>query len=246
MSDVDYSAAPVPVREDLRQAHARAFERLAAPGAWWTGAERVGIAAEVRQAPSCPLCRARKEALSPRSVEGEHSTLGSLPPTAVEAAHRLAVDAGRLSHAWLEDLERAGLDDGHYVELVGVVVTVVSIDAFCLGIGAPLHPLPEPTPGAPSGYRPPAARQDGAWVPMLPNRRPSGSEADLWNGPTGNVIRALSLVPDEVRTLLVLSGTHYLSPRVVMNPAAKTGRAIDRAQMELLAGRVSALNECFY
>jgi AhpD family alkylhydroperoxidase len=24
------------------------------------------------------------------------------------------------------------------------------------------------------------------------------------------------------------------------------GRALDRAQMELIAGRVSALNECFY
>jgi AhpD family alkylhydroperoxidase len=26
----------------------------------------------------------------------------------------------------------------------------------------------------------------------------------------------------------------------------ETGRAIDRSQMELVAGRVSALNECFY
>ena len=61
---------------------------------------------------------------------------------------------------------------------------------------------------------------------------------------TGNVIKVLSLVPDEVRGLLRLSVAHYLSPQKIMS--IKSGRSITRAQIELVAGRVSALNECFY
>src|SRR5262245_52531665 len=53
MQDIFYSAALVPVRDDFAAAHTRFWKRLASPGAWWTGAERVAIAAEVRQARHC-------------------------------------------------------------------------------------------------------------------------------------------------------------------------------------------------
>ena len=95
-------------------------------------------------------------------------------------------------------------------------------------------------------YRPPGTRRsESAWVPMIPWRHPGGSEADLYDGkPTGNVIRAMSLVPDEVRTLKDLSAAHYIAPDAMLDLSA--GRSLDRTQIELLAGRVSVLNECFY
>ena len=62
MQDISYSAAFVPVRDDFTAAHTRFWKRLASPGAWWTGAERVAIAAEVRQARHCALCQARRDA----------------------------------------------------------------------------------------------------------------------------------------------------------------------------------------
>ena len=34
------------------------------PGTWLTGAERVAIASETRNAPNCTLCKQRKDALS--------------------------------------------------------------------------------------------------------------------------------------------------------------------------------------
>ena len=245
MSTISYSDASVPVREDLPAAHSRQWRRLAEPGAWWSGRERVAIAAEVRQAWHCAVCGARKKAVSPHALDGEHATLGELPAAAVDAIHRITTDPGRLTRAWFEKGEAAGLSDGYYVELVGVVVTVVSIDSFCRGIGVPVHALPEPAPGEPSCRRPPAARQEDAWVPMLPVDGAKGDEADLWTGRrTGNVIRALSLVPDEVRGLKDLSAAHYLSMEQMRNLAA--GRSLDRAQIELVAGRVSALRECFY
>lgn len=242
---ISYDATRVPVREDLPAAHRHQWERLARAGSWWTGAQRIAIARETRQATACDLCRARKESLSPYTVEGEHGAAGGLPAAAVDAVHRITTDPGRLTKAWFERLAASGLTDGQYVELLGVVVTVISIDSFCRGIGVPLHPLPEPIAGAPSAYRPPAARLDEAWVPMLPPGRPSGREADLWGRQTGNVIRALSLVPDEVRALAELSKAHYMTAREMMDLARKPN-SLDRMQIELVAGRVSALRGCFY
>jgi len=246
MSGIDYGAAPVPVREDLPAAHRRAWRRLARPGSWWSGSERVAIAAEVRNAPSCPLCRERKAALSPGAVAGRHAALGGLPDAALDAVHRITTDPGRLTTAWFEETLAAGLGDGRYVELVGVVVTVVSIDSFCRGLGVPLHPLPEPEPGEPSRRRPPGLASGVAWVPMLERRRAAPEDRDIFPAPRdANVLRALSLVPDEVRTLLDLSGAHYLKPRQMLD-LARSDRALDRAQIELVAARVSALRECFY
>lgn len=241
----DYTAASVPVRNDLTAAHQRAWERLRRPGTWWTGAERVAIAGAVRAAWRCALCRERKAALSPNAVAGRHDGEAALPDAAVEAVHRLTTDPGRLSEQWLAGLRAAGLSDGHYVELIGVVATVVSSDSFCRGLGVPPHPLPAPLPGEPSRYRPAQARPEGAWVPMIAAREATGAEEGLFGGgQTGNVIRALSLVPDEVRQLRDLSAAHYLTERQMIDLAA--GRSLSRAQMELVAGRVSALRECFY
>jgi hypothetical protein len=158
----------------------------------------------------------------------------------------LVTDAGRLKREWLDQSIAAGLTVERYVELLGTVVALVSIDSFCLALGLPEHPLPAPLPGEPSRYRPASARPEEAWVPLVPEDNSATPEADLWPaGRIGWVIRAMSLVPDEVRTLLDLSAAHYLEMPDVPNPRASRGQ-LTRPQMELVAGRVSALNGCFY
>jgi hypothetical protein len=182
-------------------------------------------------------------------VDGEHEAGDVLMPAAVDATHRIVTDASRLSKGWLEKLEADGLSDGHYVELVGIVSSVVSIDSFHHSLGLPLEPLPEPEPGAPTGYRPAGAVQGDAWVPWLPPSRASGAEATLYPGgaQTPNVFMAMSLVPDAVRSMALLSTAQYMSVKSVALPGvSEPGRAIDRAQTELIAARVSAANECFY
>jgi hypothetical protein len=52
-------------------------------------------------------------------------------------------------------------------------------------------------------------------------------------------------VPDCVRELKSLSSAYYLPDTQVANPTATRG-SLTRTQIELVAGRVSALNECFY
>ena len=68
-----YDDAPFPIRPDIPAAHREFWGRLAGPGSWWTGAERVAIAAETRHALACAFCAARKQALSPYGLEGEHT-----------------------------------------------------------------------------------------------------------------------------------------------------------------------------
>ena len=83
-------------------------------------------------------------------------------------------------------------------------------------------------------------------MPLLAPEDATGPEADLYEGSAmvPNIARALSSVPDHVRLLQHESRSHYLSLSDMRNPAA--GRAIDGMQIELVAARVSALNECFY
>jgi hypothetical protein len=243
--EVSYAESPLPMRQDLVDAHQRAWQRLARAGTWWTGAERVAIAAEVRNAARCRACSERKSALSPAAVTTPHAAVSGLRPAALDAVHRITRDPARLTKSWYEKTLASGLSDAEYVELVGVVVTVVSIDSFCRGLGVPPHPLPEPVPGEPTRYRPATAVLEGAWTATIPAAAVGGAEADLWSpGRTGNVIRALSLVPDEVRELSQLGAAHYLPFNRMMD--LRAARAIDRMQIELLAARVSALRECFY
>ena len=244
-----YDSSSIPVRSDLVAAHENQWARLGGPGTWWSGAERVAIAREVRAAPACELCRTRKASLSPFTVQGEHRGDGSLPAVVVDVVHRVTTDPGRLTRDWFDRVVAAGITPEQYVEVIGVIVTVFSIDSFCRAIGMRSRPLPDPVSGEPTRYRPAAARMEKAWVPMIANGRGRGREADLWGdmpgGQTGNVVRALSLVPDEVRALKELSAAHYMRPQEMID-LKRTSRSLDRGQIELIAGRVSALRGCFY
>ena len=107
--------------------------------------------------------------------------------------------------------------------------------------------MPEAVAGAPSHYRPEQAELGTGFVPMLPREGLAGTEENLWpNGRNANVIRALSLVPDALRDWLALSGAIYLSVEGMANLIGQEDRSINRMQMELIAARVSAINECFY
>jgi len=246
--EVSYQDASYSVRPEFADAHSRYWARLASPGAWFSSAERIAIAREVRAAQTCEYCKLRKAALSPRTVKGSHTHTTALPDQVIEAVHSITTDASRLTRDWYEQLLSNGLSDGEYIEIVGTVVAMVSIDSFAHALGISLRELPEPGPGEPTHYRPASASvSDSAWVPMVDINNAGTPEQDLWvSGKTGNVVRAMSLVPDEVRTLCELSDAHYLAMGLVRKPGVDAGRALNRSQMELVAGRVSALNQCFY
>ncbi len=251
---ISYANAPFQIRPDIVNAHNVAWSRIAHAGSWLDANTRIAIAAEARQAPRCALCRRRKEALSPYGIDGAHASLGALPDRVVEQIHRIVTDPGRLTRKWFDSVLASGTSDTEYVEILGVVVTVVSIDTFCRAIGVPPHPLPQPTMGEPHRRRPATARQRGeAWVPMIHRKDLDGELATeeerilarSWGAVVGNIRRALSLVPEEAHAWFQLVEIQYL-PGKWMRDFVNEYRAISHAQIELIAARVSVLNQCFY
>jgi hypothetical protein len=251
---ISYRDAPFQVRADLVEAHNIAWSRIARPGAWFDGATRLAIAAESRKALHCSLCQRRKAALSPYGIEGKHDSLGVLPERIVEQVHRIVTDPGRLTRAWFDQVMKSGTPDTEYVEIVGVTVTTVSIDTFCRAIGVPVNPLPALVAGEPHRRRPRTAHQRGeAWVPLIHPKDLEGPLdtpeekvlADYWRGTLANIRRALSLVPEEAYAWFMLAEIQYLPGRW-MRDFSREFRAITHAQIEMIAGRVSVLNQCFY
>lgn len=237
------------MRADIPDAYRTYWQRLAAPGSWWDGTQRVAIAAHSRAAIDCELCAARKDALSPYSVNGTHAGgTEHLPTAAIDAVHRIVTDQTRISQRMVEDLETAGVSRAAYVELVGIVVTTLSIDEFHRALGLPLEPLPDPKPGNPDHYVAAHTVETMGFVPTVPLEGAVGNEADLWNpkGRAPNVLRALTMVPDALRHWRDVAAAQYLSFEGMANFVKDDNRVIDRKQMELIAGRVSAINECFY
>ncbi len=244
-----YDEAAIDVRNDLAAAHQRAWNRLVNCGAWIGGKRRLAIAVETRASAECAYCQECKSALSPYAVSGEHQAATELPNNVIDVVHRIATDPGRLTRAWFDRAIDSGIKDEEFVEIVGVVVTTIAIDMFTRAIGLPPHPLPEPEPGEPTRARPVGVKPGPAWVPMLAPEDMTADEACLENvyvSPDPTFIRlALSLVPSEASGLFDMVDAQYLPGRLMPDLAAQH-RAINRAQMELIAERVSAINGCFY
>ena len=244
----NYSDAPVVVREDLVDAHRRLAGWISAPGTWLSGAERVAVVEEARRVDDCALCAERKQALSPFSVDGEHGRSSELSTAIVDLIHRVRSDPGRLSKRWFDEVEAGGVPDTAYVEVLSLVAMSASLDVFARALGVSARPLFEPVAGEPTRVRPESAQLDVAWVPMVDPKTATGPEAELFGeGWWPNVGLALSLVPDAVRELLPLMKAQYVPLGDVAHATRPVqNRAISRAQMEVIASRVSAINECFY
>ena len=226
MVAVDYSQAALPVAEGTAKAHNETLEKFAAPGGWWGGEDRLTIVRETRDAPSCRLCAERAAALTPSAVEGEHDNSGDLPPAAVEAIHGIRNDPGRLTRRWFDDVIDMGVPEEAYVELVAVAASSVIVDTFAQGVGLPLPALPDPRPGNPTFERSDNVVDAGAWLPIARDGN-------------ANILRSLGLVPSALALFFGTFGPSYL-----MRPNAAF--AIGRRQIELIAARVSAVNQCFY
>lgn len=248
---ISYAGAPYSVRGDIEAAHQAAWRHIAAPGTWLDGETRVAIAAETRQAAGCALCEARKKALIPDTIEGDHDHLGALPDSYIEIIHRVVSDPARITERWVRSVLDNGVDETIYVEIIGVLAHTICVDTFCDGVGVPRHPLPAPVAGEPSRIRPDGAVVDTAWLPTVPPEAASDALMKIYPSNIGDapnaphVRRAMSLVPEEALSFFALNDVQYLPPEAMwqldVNP-----RSIEKTQVELVASRVSALNGCFY
>lgn len=241
-----YGAAAVSIRPDLLDALGVAHRELGDAGSWLSGAERVAVAAEARQAWHCALCRERKAALSPYSVEGAHDSTGDLPDAWVEVIHRVVTDSGRLTRRWLDEALASGLSEDTFVEIVSVAIMTTVMDAFAFGIDFDPPALPTPSPGEPPRAPNSRATPGPGWVSTT---APENAGPELEEFYAGDrhfyIVRSLTLVPDEAKRFFALANPMYMEdPRV--RELDGLDRGLTRAQIEFLAARCSALLGCYY
>lgn len=208
----------------VREALASAHEQLRHSGTWWDAHQLGAIARRARDGFA-------QRAVPPwmRDLPDE---VDGLPAAAVVVIDKIATDAGSVDRAWAHE-QVAVLGDGAYVELVGITAVTVALHMYADAAGEQPEPLGEPAvdAGVPSRARPDGLGDIGAHVPML----------DPF--PAANVARALSLVPSANTTFYTVVRPMYSSAGFE-NLVWDT--PLSRPQVELVASRVAAMNECFY
>lgn len=202
------------------------WDHLGRPGAWWSGPQRLAIAADARAAAPRPLWDRAPEL----------AAVGDEPDgvlTAFEHAlvERVAVQPSSIDLATYEHIvDRIGED--RYAELAAIVSQIVPIDHLHDALGLDRERLPDPVDGRPTGERPGDLVRGVAFLPTLPT-----------DGlPHVAVSLSLALADNARRMLLVramYSGRSF-------GDLVWEHRALSRPQIELVAARTSALNECFY
>ncbi|MBM3645024.1 MAG: hypothetical protein FJX02_11875 [Alphaproteobacteria bacterium] len=171
-----------------------------------------------------------------------------LPTAAIEAIHRIATDSGRLSRAWYRRTIESGLAEEAYVELVSVVALATARATFARALDRPLAEIRPADSREPSRRRPAGAKSGLGWMPMLAPEDVAPEDPPLYmtgNRIGGNVHRALSLVPEAMMQFWDVFEELYL-PQAAMRDFGREYRAIDHAQIEMLAARVAVLNACEY
>lgn len=235
-----YDDSPYPVRADLEAAHQAQFERFGQPGTWGSGAQRIAVIAAARRACiDAGVLEAPEDGGAVSDVE--------LPKVVQDIIATVAVSPKDVDLDFYNAAIGSGLSDAEYTEIVGLVSFITNLDVFARGIGVAPRPLPAPQAGEPSRERPPEAVQEQAFVPTIPNPPEGGARAKAMYGPfKPYIMRAMSLVPDEFDDHIALERAQYLPLEKVMEFDYAHHDGLTRPQVEVIAGRVSALNDCFY
>jgi hypothetical protein len=208
-----FERSPIATTPQLRQLFSRAWSDIADPGSWWNGPQRIAIAG---------LARAN------RSGDGDRAS--SLPDAANDAVALLAASPSATTEAWVEAVvDGIGLE--RYIELVGIVSTVVAVDTVTRLLGSELEPLPAPREGTPARDPvPDGVKKRSAWVAMASPPIPP------------NVLAA---VPAAQAKMIEITEALYMTGPEMADPDI-TKDGLHRTQIELVATTTSLANECFY
>lgn len=218
----DYTASPVAVTEEILSSHRTAWDQLGRTGTWFNGADRLAIVARARA-----MFQDRATPPWARDRPGPDT----LSDAVTDIVDKVTLDAGNIDRNWAAEAINT-IGEGPYVELIALVAVTVMVDINAEAIGIDPPPLPtEIEHGEPSRTEPDGLGDIGAHVRAL----------DPF--PAANVARALSLVPDANKLFRTISVPAYSGPGFA-DLAWDT--PLTRPQVELVASRVAAMNECFY
>ena len=237
-----YADSRYPVSPEIEALHDEELQSYAQSGTWGTAAQRTAIAATARMA-QC------EQGLQESVDDEELTAQAKLPDAAFQLARAVAVDSHNIDRKFCQDIQAQGVSEGAYVEIVALVSRLSNMDVFARGLGIPPRKLREPADDTlPSFERPSEAVDEGFFTASVPSAPQGGALAESLYGkmPTGNILRAVSLVPDEARRVIRLVSQQYFRAEHLLNFTVSSDHALSRAQIELVATKVSEHNLCFY
>lgn len=150
MTDSFTLHAELPVRPSMLEGMKREWDRLANAGTWWSGADRVALAAAARAAASAIP--------SPSS---------HLAPDVAAMARRIMTSAHEIDRASVDALVDQGVSLEAYTEMVGVIARLSAVDTAVCGMGSEPVPLPTPLDGEPTRTVARRAKRRSAHVAMV-------------------------------------------------------------------------------
>ena len=153
----------------------------------------------------------------------------ALSDVMVEAAAKIAIDAHSIDEEWVTGVYDRGLQPLQLVELTAIVAQLSTIDTYTLGIGEALRELPVPLPGDPEKQEVKGAKLTRGWYPT---RGVAGAP------------NCFSAVAAENKAMFDIHEAMYLSMEEMADVSIL--KTLHRSQIELLAGRTSRYNDCFY
>lgn len=237
-----YADSAFPVSAATASLHADELQSYSVPGTWCNAAERTALAAEAR--------KARVAAGIQESCGDEQLTENpDLHEPARQLARDVALGGATIDRNYCAATQAAGVTEGAYVEIVGLVARLAHLDVFARGIGVSARALGRPVDDRAATFeRPSVAKNEGFFTATVPNAPAGGELAKTLYGKhqAANILRSLSLVPDEARRLNRVMDEEYFSMETIFDLTHSSHEALSRPQIELVAARVSALNQCFY
>ena len=214
------------VADEVIQSFEIVWQNLGKPGGWWTGQQRIEIAEEVRTSNQPSLVERVSDLSQYSHGEGEGIS------TYVRAVVRkIAYESSSIDKGTYEEIVKV-LGEDRYAELAAIVSQVVPIFVLSDLLDFPKEELPIAEDGDPTKERPDDLVKT---VGFLPTFSPKGLP---------HVAVSLSLAQaDNARRMLLVrsmySGTNF-------DEMIWGHRCLSRQQIELVAARTSAINECFY
>jgi hypothetical protein len=211
-------------------------------GTWGSAAQRTAVAATTR--------KIRVEAGIQESCGDEAlADCVVLPDPVQRLVREVALGGIAVDRKFCQQVQAEGVTEGAYVEIVALVSRIVNLDIFARGVGVLPRPLAAPADDkAPSFERPAEAVDEGFFTASVPNAPAGGELAKSLYGaaPAVNVLRAVTLVPEEGHRVVALIRQQYFPAEKLMAFDSDNGHALSRAQIELVATKISEHNKCFY
>ena len=234
------SSNPTVIRKEILDVQDRQKQSIRNSGTWWDGKERLFFAYQART-----FLTGETTHLQKSEINGQKSSRLSAAKAVIAS---LAGNGKHITKKTMDNALNSGLSEAEYVELIGVTTRSICLDLFNKGLGLPYTNYEKPESSPPSQKLPRSLKNEGAWVQTVPAGQAGDIDGKELYGESQApfIFRALSLVPEEAKEVMAITTNQYVPSEKLMRLDFSHTKEFDRSQIELVAGRTSLLNECFY